>query len=147
MIRPNIKTFHDDFRGQKSTSDARWPRFLGHEAIDSHVHGNMPRVNIKKHGLIFEMEIAMPGFKKEEILITVQDDILTIKGERQVEEKIDSEYILKELDTDSVERKFKLAGGIGHEKIDTKFVNGLLKLTFTDVPVEEERAFKEVKVL
>ena len=147
MIRPNIRNYHADFRGKLTSPSTQWPQFLGQDAIDPHLHDRLPRVNIKKDGLIFEMEIAMPGFRKDEILITVQDDILTIKGERQNEEESNSEYILKELDTDAVERKFKLAGGIGHEKIDVKYMNGLLRLKFTDVPVEEERSFKQVKVM
>lgn len=94
------------------------------------------------------MEVVVPGFKKEELEVSLQDDVLTIRGQKSYpasEKK--GEYIMEEFDIDSFERKFKLARTIAHEKISAKYENGVLRLTFTDVPKEEEKAYQKVKVL
>lgn len=94
------------------------------------------------------MEMAVPGFEKDEIEILLEDDILTIRGEKSKSEKVqkDEEFILEEFDFDSFERKFKLAASIAHEKITAKYDRGILRLTFIDVPKEEEKEFQTVKV-
>lgn len=94
------------------------------------------------------MEVALPGFKKSEIFVNVADDILTISAERnKIEINENAEYVLKEFNEDRLERKFQLARNIGHEKITAKFMNGILTLTFVDVPEEEEQVYQSIKVL
>ncbi len=120
--------------------------FLGKSAFDIH-YKNLPPVNIIQEGKLFEMEVMAPGFGKDELEITVKDDILTIRGEKSTSKKEKGgKYIIEEFDFNSFERKFKLANAIGHEKITAKYDNGILRLTFIDVPEEEEKAFKKVAV-
>jgi HSP20 family protein len=106
-----------------------------------------PAVNMKKNGELFEMQVAVPGFAKEDIEITVKDDILTIRGQKETAaEEVRCDFVINEFNTDSFERKFKLNKGIGHEKIKAKCENGVLTLTFIDVPTVEEKWYKKVEV-
>ncbi|MCB9301985.1 MAG: Hsp20/alpha crystallin family protein [Lewinellaceae bacterium] len=148
MIRPPIKNRSFDRMGEKFATLIDPNHFLGRSSLDIHQHPHLPPVNILKKGLLFEMEVVVPGFKKEELEVSLQDDVLTIRGQKSYpasEKK--GEYIMEEFDIDSFERKFKLARTIAHEKISAKYENGVLRLTFTDVPKEEEKAYQKVKVL
>ena len=142
MSRPDIKTFHENWRDHYIAPLSDRPHFLGQSAFDIRWKKSKLPVNIKTNGKIFEMEISAPGFTKDELDVSIQDDILTIKAERQKLESHKSEYVLREFNADKMERKFKLNKGVGHEKIEAKFKNGILKLTFIDVPTEEEQWFK-----
>lgn len=57
-----------------------------------------------------------------------------------------SRYIINEFESDIVERTFRLAEGIGHEHIDAKLENGILYLTFTDVPKDEEKVYQLIEI-
>lgn len=123
--------------------------FLGRSPFDTpwHLDKKKPAVNLKKNGELFEMQVAVPGFAKEDIEITVKDDILTIRGHKATAaEEVRSDFVINEFNTDSFERKFKLNKGIGHEKIKAKCENGVLTLTFIDVPTVEEKWYKKVEV-
>ncbi|MCB0586866.1 MAG: Hsp20/alpha crystallin family protein [Phaeodactylibacter sp.] len=146
MWRAKIKNRSFDRMGEEYARLIDPNHFLGRSAFDIH-YKNMPPVNIIQEGKLFEMEVIVPGFTKEELAVTVKDDILTIRGEKSVApEDKKGEYILEEFGLDSFERKFKLARAIGHEKITAKYENGILRLTFIDVPKEEEKAYKKVAV-
>ncbi|MCO6479497.1 MAG: Hsp20/alpha crystallin family protein [Phaeodactylibacter sp.] len=146
MWRPKIKNRAFDRMGEEYAKLIDPNHFLGRSAFDI-PYRNVPPVNIIQEGKLFEMEVMVPGFKKEELEVTVKDDILTIRGEKSMSRADkDGQYILEEFDFDTFERKFKLANAIGHEKITAKYENGILRLSFTDVPKEEERAYKKVAV-
>lgn len=102
---------------------------------------------MKEDGNIFEMEVSVPGFSKEDLEVSVSDDILTVKGERKG--KIATEknrYLLEEFAVSSFERRFRLSEGIGKEKVEAHYENGVLMITFIDVPVEEEKRYQKVAV-
>ena len=147
MLRPNIKNRTFDWMGEKFAPIIDPHHFLGRSSIDPFWGKSRPWVNIKKNGKIYEMEIAVPGFDKKEITVRIDDDILTIKGQKKkLEEKSTSEFVLKEFEMDAFERKFRLAKNIGHEKVEAECKNGILKIIFIDVPEEEETKVKEVNV-
>ena len=146
MWRAKIKNRAFDRMGEEYAKLIDPDHFLGRSAFDIH-YKDMPPVNIIQEGKLFEMEVMVPGFRKEELEITVKDDILTIRGEKSTSKgEKKSKYILEEFDFDSFERKFKLAHAVGHEKITARYDNGILRLTFVDVPKEEEKAYKKVAV-
>lgn len=146
MWRPNLANRTFDWMGERFSPLIDKAHFLGHSPI-GYPKWNLPAVNILKKGNLFEMEIAVPGFKKDELEVIVKDDILTICGEKKAKNgQKDARYILEEYNRDYFERRFRLGEGIGHEKIQAVYHEGLLKLTFTDVPKEAERDYQEVMI-
>jgi HSP20 family protein len=115
--------------------------FLGRSAFDVPRKKACPgAVNLSQRGELFVMEIAVPGFSKEELTVTVADDILVIRGLRKHREDYpETEFIVEEFDTESFERKFRISPTISREKIEAKYQDGILHLTFIDVPAEEEK--------
>lgn len=123
--------------------------FLGRTAFDFPWRKeSMPAANVIKKGNVFELQLLVPGYSKEEIEIVVEDDILKVRGEKnksgQTQES--EEFILEEFDFDSFERCFKLSPKITHDKITAKYENGILTLAFEDIPVEEKKTHTKIAV-
>ena len=146
MRHPTIKDYREDRRRHWISPVKDRPQFLGQSSLDLRWHRFEPKVNVTKTDELYTMEVILPGFEKEQIEVMIDDDVLTIRAERNVEEGKLNEYIIREFDTDVVERKFILGHNIGHEKVTAKYHRGILTLTFKDVPAEEERMHKKVSV-
>ena len=121
--------------------------FLGRSAFDIHPPKEKPPVNIVQNGKLFEMQVMVPGFRKGELEVKVENSILIIRGEKSESRKEEEgAYVLEEFNFDSFERRFRLSDSISREKISARYENGMLYLTFVDVPAEEEREAQTVEV-
>ncbi len=150
MFRPKIRNHAFERMGENYARLIDPDHFLGRSAFDIKYKDDeaMPPVNIiRKDEKIFEMELAVPGFTKDELEVLVKDGVLTVRGEKSKSEHVDrSKYILEEFNFKSFERCFRLAENVAKENIEAAYQNGILKLTFVDVPEEEERTHRRVKV-
>ena len=80
----------------------------------------------------------------EQILYDVQDNILTIRGERKFEKKVnENNYLRLERTYGSFSRSFSLANTVDSEAIKADYKDGVLTLT---VPKREEAKPKQIKV-
>jgi HSP20 family protein len=103
-----------------------------------------PAVNIleKKDAIVITADL--PGLKAEEVEITVDNGVLTIRGERRLEEAADGEtYHRVERVYGMFERTFTLPNSVDVNKIDAKFRNGEMVVT---LPKREESKPRAVKV-
>lgn len=103
-------------------------------------------MNVKKTEEGFTLEIGLPGFSRDQIEVNVADDVLTIRASKKEESTQEGEYLMRELHTESLERQLTLPPGLGKEEIRAKFENGLLRLSITDIPEEQEKARKAIPV-
>lgn len=88
----------------------------------------VPAVNIKENEKDFELELAVPGRKKDDFSIEVDKDVLTISSEVKSEENESEEnYTRREFTYSSFKRAFTLPKTIDGEKIEATYENGLLK--------------------
>ena len=84
----------------------------------------------------YHIEMDVPGFKKEDISIEVDDGYLTISAEKNYEnneEDGDRNYIRRERSYNSYKRSFYL-GDLDQDSIEAKFNDGMLNIT---VPKKE----------
>lgn len=95
--------------------------------ITSQSTGNYPPFNISKVAENFyQIDIAVTGFMKEEVAVTVESDELVIRGERSREDDADVEYLHRGLALRDFERRFTLAE---HMKIRSAVIqNGILSV-------------------
>jgi HSP20 family protein len=103
-----------------------------------------PAVDIyeTKHELIVKADI--PEIKPEELDIRVENNILTIRGERKFEEKVsENNYLRVERSYGSFSRSFSLANTVNAEAIKADYKNGVLTLS---IPKREEVKPKQIKV-
>ena len=81
----------------------------------------------------YHIEMDIPGFKKEDISIEVDDGYLTIEAEKNTEnneENEDRNYIRRERSYNSYKRSFYL-GDLDQDSIEAKFNDGMLNITVT----------------
>ena len=89
-------------------------------------------VNIQETEKGYTIELAVPGFSKEEFSILVENRILRIKGEHVENKKEESEkYTRREFSKSSFERSFSLPSEIKEDDIEASYENGILKLELT----------------
>jgi HSP20 family protein len=151
MQRYTIRNRAFDRMGERYAPIIDHDHFLGRSAFDvPHQYSKIkkPPVNIIKKDKLYEMQLFIPGFQKEEINISVKDDLLVIEGktEGKMSEDLDKQIIVEEFNLESFRRTFRIDPAIAREEIKASYKNGILKLTFLDVPLELESANKTVKV-
>ena len=103
-----------------------------------------PAVDIfeSEHELIVKADL--PDVKPEELDIRVENNILTIRGERKFEKKVDEKnYLRVERSYGSFARSFSLANTVNSEAIKADYKDGVLTLT---IPKREEAKPKQIKV-
>ncbi len=92
---------------------------------------NLPAMNIKENTDNFEIELAVPGFSKEEIEVSLENDVLHVCAEKSKEdiEENESGYKRKEFSYNSFDRKLKMPLSVNQEKdVKATYKDGLLKL-------------------
>lgn len=104
-----------------------------------------PSANIKETDTSFEVELALPGFKKDDFKIEVNDKMLTISSEisNESEEKKEN-YIRQEFSYKSFSRSFRLPRTVDSEKIEATYENGVLSL---NIPKKEEAKVREPRLI
>ncbi len=100
----------------------------------------VPKVDILETDSAFELHFEAPGMKKEDFNIEVNDNTLVISGERKFSaEKKEENYHSIESRYGSFSRSFTLPESINSDKINAKYVNGILELT---IPKDEKKLLK-----
>ena len=103
-----------------------------------------PRINIEENDNNYEITAEIPGMSKEDIEIDLRGDILTLKGEKKIEEeKKDKNFHLCERCYGQFVRTIRLPENAEKDKIDAEYKDGILKL---NIPKVEEAKPKEIKV-
>ena len=103
----------------------------------------MPSVNIMENDKFFEIEVAAPGLHKEDFDVRIENGLLTISVEREeTKEEKDANYTRKEFSYNTFRRTFTLPENVLEEKIEAKYVNGVLKLMLKKTAVTAPKAKK-----
>ena len=79
------------------------------------------------------VDFALAGFKREDVRLNVEDNILTIEGERKVNE--DTKYNRKGTFYGQFKKSFTLPDNVNTENIDASFTDGILSVT---IPKDEK---------
>lgn len=110
----------------------------------------MPRMDIMKcdiyeKGGNVHIEMDVPGYDKDDIKIDVENGVLSIEAvkENEIEDE-EKNYFRKERSYGSFKRQFTV-GDIDEEKINAKFNNGVLKVSFPKEEKKESKKFIEIK--
>lgn len=104
-------------------------------------------VNLSDDEKEYKVEVAAPGFTKEELNIELNNNILTIKGEHAIETKEEKKnYSRHEFSKNSFDRYFRVPSNVSGE-VEAKFENGVLTvgLKKKELPPKEEPKKIEIK--
>lgn len=102
----------------------------------SETNTTLPSVNIKENEDKFSVEMAVPGFNKNDFNIELNNNNLSISSEKEENEHTEGErYTRKEFSYQSFRRSFTLPNTVDGEKISAEYKNGVLSV---DIPKREE---------
>lgn len=108
----------------------------------------LPAVNVKEGKNDFKLEVAIPGFKKDDFNVEVEGDFMTISGETKSEKEDKDEKITRrEFNYNSFSRSFSLPKNIKTDEIAAKYDHGILRITLPKAKEKEtEKSVKQVAV-
>lgn len=101
----------------------------------------IPATNIREddRGLTFEFEL--PGFQPDQVEVTSENGVLTVRGERLEERKEDDQrrYHLVERTSGAFQRSFQLPQGLDEDNIEASFQHGLLEVRIPKAALPQPR--------
>ncbi|MBI1317665.1 MAG: Hsp20 family protein [Candidatus Hydrogenedens sp.] len=103
-----------------------------------------PAVDFREEKDHYVLEADLPGLKKEDIELSVVDNVLTIKGNRSGEEwKQNGGYRSIERSFGSFQRSFGIPGGVDQSKAEASYTDGVLRVT---LPKSESAKPRQIAV-
>ena len=106
---------------------------------------NMMKTDIREHDAGYELDIDLPGFKKDEISVELENGYLTIsatKGLDKDEQDKKGKYIRRERCAGAMQRSFYVGDDITDEDIKAKFEDGILRLS---IPKKDQQVVETKK--
>ena len=88
-----------------------------------------PMVNIRNMDKEFKVELATPGYKKEDLKVAITDGVLTISSEQKTEKENDQDgWKRREFSYNSFSRSFQLPENADADNVKAAFTDGVLTL-------------------
>ena len=142
MLMPSIfgeNLFNDDWMdfGFPEVDKALYGKHAGH----------VMKTDVKETDAGYEVDIDLPGFKKDEISAKLDDGYLTIsasKGLDKDEKNKEGKYIRMERYAGAMSRSFYVGGDVTEEDIKAKYEDGILRLS---IPKKEAKAVENKKYI
>ena len=121
------RSFFDDF----------FAKSIG-QASNQYWGTNTPAVNISEGKEGFQLELSVPGYKKEHFNLKTEKNLLEISAQLEEEtsnEPTEVKYIRLEFTSKNFKRTFQIPDTIDTSKIEAQYINGILTLS---LPLKEE---------
>ena len=146
MLMPSIfgENLFDDFFDFPFWDDKEERKL--EKKLYGHRAKNLMKTDVRETDTDYKLEIDLPGFKKDEVKVALENGYLTIsaaKGlDQDEQEKETGKYIRRERYAGACERSFYVGDGLATEDIKGEFKHGILKLT---IPKKEVKPAVEKK--
>ena len=128
-----------------------FPRFRDFDDTERKLYGknaaHVMKTDVRGHDDQFEVDIDLPGFKKEEIQLNLESGYLTVSAAKALEEDKNNKQgklIRQERYTGTMQRSFYVGENVTEEDIKAKFEDGVLKL---NIPKKEAVRIPEKKTI
>ena len=148
MLLPSIfgENLFDDFFDDVPFFDNRAENQIEKKLYGRHAH-NVMKTDIKETDDNYELIVDLPGFKKDEIKVSLEDGYLTIEAAKGLDEdeqeKKTGKYIRKERYAGACQRSFYVGDNLTQEDIKGEFKHGILTL---NVPKKEAKPAVETNL-
>lgn len=137
-----------DFFSTSPLWSSLWPTGLFDvDELPARLGVTVPSANVMETEKEYQIELAVPGLQKKDFKIEMENDVLTISAEKE-EEKNEKEngYTRREYAYNSFSRSFTMPENFKLDKIDAKYVDGILKITVPKKEVTPMKPKKEIAV-
>ena len=133
-----------EFINMQHEIDRMFDRFRGGVVDDSGSLPLLPVVDVVENENEYIVKVELPGVNKNDVKITVQNEVLTVRGEKKQEKVTEGEnYHHTERSYGSFQRSFTLPSSVKSDNIDASYNDGILTVS---VPKAEEAKPKEIEV-
>ncbi|MGD9804319.1 MAG: Hsp20/alpha crystallin family protein [Hyphomicrobiaceae bacterium] len=127
-MRSEMDRVFDSFLGR---GIGRFPAFARGEDSDAVV----PSIDVRETETELVVEAELPGMDEKDISVTLNNGVLTLKGEKKSErEEKKDDYHLMERSYGSFQRSFEVADTIDADEVKAAFEKGVLKVTLPKRP-------------
>jgi len=120
--------YNPNYRSNSDSFLNLFDKFFYDTLEDSSVKRFLPHANILEHEKSYEVQLAVPGMKKNEFNIDLEDGKLSISGERNRELNEKSVVHRNEINYGSFNRVFHLPEDADQSKISASYEEGILKI-------------------
>ena len=107
----------------------------------------VPACNAWEEAERFFLELTLPGWRSQEVSLAVENGVLTVEGVREDKEETDvkknRKYHIREGETGSFKRSFRLPEDLDQEKAHASFKDGILTIEF---PKREEAKPRRIMI-
>ena len=106
----------------------------------------IPAVDVAEENTAYVVQMELPGVNKDDVKITIESNVLTIRGEKKTEsEEAEKSFHRTERSDGSFQRSFTLPGTVKNDKIDAVYKDGILTVSLPKI-VESRPKQIEVRV-
>ena len=108
---------------------------------------NMMKTDIREHDNGYEVDIDLPGFKKDEISLELENGYLTVSAAKDLdkdEQDKKGKYIRRERYAGAMQRSFYVGDTLTQEDIKAKYDNGILSIS---IPKKDAKAVETKKTI
>ncbi len=144
-LLPRHRSFDFDSIFNDFFSGVNMPSLKGHA---SDTLAGM-RVDVHENSDNYQIHADLPGVKKDDISITLENNVLTVAASKrtEAEEKASGKVIWRERSSGSITRSFNVSPGISEKDIKAQFDDGVLTLTVPrGKPDEETESAKRIPI-
>ncbi|MGA9121664.1 MAG: Hsp20/alpha crystallin family protein [Bacteroidota bacterium] len=142
----NLPAFPSDILGMQKEINRMFEEFFRGEEDDLGLPSSSwrPAVDIVEKDGEYLAKVEIPGVNKDDVKVSLMENVLTIRGEKTQEKKEEStNYHHIERFSGSFQRSFELPGRVKTDKIDAEYKDGILTIR---LPKAEESKTRQIEV-
>ncbi|GAB4202978.1 MAG: hypothetical protein Fur0023_09460 [Bacteroidia bacterium] len=128
----------------ESFFESEFPTF---GTMSRYIGSTIPSANIKESEDKFEVELGIPGVKREDIKIDLENDVLTISSEQKEEKSEEKDnYTRREFNYSAFSRSFTLPDIVDTDKITAEYKDGILNIVIPKKESVIKKAQKRIEI-
>ena len=144
MVLERLYPFNE-LRSMDETVNRVWRRFNGRFVADEQERWAVP-LDVVQNEEDIVVRATLPGVKPDDIEVTTDNDVLTIRGQSTQENEIkEGSYLMRERRTGSFHRTLRLPDSVDLDKVDSRYEHGVLTITFPKLEAKKAKRL-DVKV-
>lgn len=136
----DLRDLNKRFQYMGSTFPKIW------DTADGAISGFTPSINTREGEFAYHIDVDLPGVKKEDIKVDIEENILKISGERNFKKEVKEEdYYKVETSFGKFERNFTLPNNVDIENIKATSEDGVLEVVLPKI-TEKKKETKNISV-
>ncbi|MCS4040620.1 Hsp20/alpha crystallin family protein [Salinibacter ruber] len=144
MTQLTRRTPNRTVRDLQREVDSIFDRFFGRGGDDDTSTVWAPRTDLSETDDAFRIRLDVPGMTKDDIAINLQNNTLTVSGERSSERQKDSEeYVRVERAFGTFHRTFTLPDAVDPDRVEATYDEGVLTI---NVPKTEKSTRRQIEI-